>query len=225
MAFAPIKASAKGGKDFEPIPAGVHMAICTWVIDLGWQPQTGKYPAPKHQVYLKFEIPDHQVTWTKDGKEHTGPGTIGRKFGLSLSEKSHLRPFLVGWRGKEFTADELEGFDIGSVIGKICQLNVIHEKGEKDGKVYARIAGAFALVKEQKQALAANPARAKPSSEVLVYSPEAHDSGIYDQLPEWIQKMIDDRVEDPAMTLSERQTADQSPATAAEDFNDDIPFS
>lgn len=223
MAFAPIKASAKGGKDFDPVPAGVHLAICTWVIDLGWQPQTGKFPAPKHQVYLKFEIPDHQVTWTKDGQEHTGPGTIGRKFGLSLSEKSHLRPFLVGWRGKEFTAEELEGFDIGSVIGKVCQLNVIHEKGEKDGKTYARIAGAFALVKEQKAALAANPARAKPSSEMLVYSPEAHDSGIYDQLPEWIQKMLEDRVDDPAMTASERGI-DQMPGKATEDFDDDIPF-
>lgn len=222
MAFAPIKASAKGGKDFEPIPAGVHLAICTWVIDLGWQPQTGKYPAPKHQVYLKFEIPDHQVEWVKDGKAITGPGTIGRKFGLSLSEKSHLRPFLTGWRGKEFTPKELESFDIGSVIGKICQLNVIHEKGERDGKTYARIAGAFTLVKEQREALSKNPGRAKPSTELLVYSPEDHDPGIYDQLPEWIQKMIDERVEEPG-TKDSVETASQVTGNA-EDFNDDIPF-
>jgi len=88
MAFAPIKASAKGGKDFEPIPAGVHMAICTQVIDLGWQPQNGKYPAPKHQVYLKFEIPDHQVTWTKDGNTVTRHGTVTGPNGKTTTSES-----------------------------------------------------------------------------------------------------------------------------------------
>lgn len=225
MAFASIKASAKGGKDFEPVPQGVHLAICVNVIDLGWQPQTGKFPKPKHQVYFKFEIPDVQTTWTKDGEEKTGPATIGRKFGLSLSDKSHLKPFLVSWRGKPFTSEELEAFDVTSVIGKICQLSVVHEEGEVDGrkKIFARISGAFPLVKEQKEALAKNPARSKPSTELLVYSPEAHDQAIYDALPEWMQDAIEKRVEDPN-AITDAHTGSQVPAGKAEDFDDDIPF-
>lgn len=224
MAFASIKASAKGGKDFEPVPQGVHLAICVNVIDLGWQPQTGKYPKPKRQVYFKFEIPDVQVSWSKDGEDKTGPATIGRKFGLSLSDKSHLKPFLVSWRGKPFTSDELEAFDVTSVIGKICQLSVVHEEGEVDGrkKIFARISGAFPLVKEQKEALAKNPARSKPSTDLLVYSPEAHDQDIYDALPEWMQEAIDKRVEDPNAT--DAASTSQAPTKNAEDFDDDIPF-
>lgn len=223
MAFASIKASAKGGKDFDPIPAGIHLAICTQVVDLGWQPQTGKFPKPKHQVYLKFEIPGHIVEWEKDGQKHSGPGTIGRKFGLSLSEKSNLRPFLVGWRGKQFTAEEEEGFEITSVVGKHCQLNVIHEQAKTGDKIYARISGAFGLVKEQKEALAKDPSRGKASSPLIVYTPEAHDQAMFDALPEWMQEAIDKRVEDPNKKASD--DFDQTATTAGQDeFSDDIPF-
>lgn len=220
MAFASITASAKAGKDFDPVPAGVHFAICTQVVDLGLQPGSGKFPKPKHQVYLKFEIPDVQVSWVKDGKDHTGNATIGRKFGLSLSDKSHLKPFLVSWRGKPFTPTELESFDITSVIGKVCQLNVVHEDKRADGgKIYAKITNAFPLVREQMAALKANPARAKPSQDLLVYTPSAHDQAMWDRLPEWMQKAIDDRADRYAP-----ESESQAPATGTEDFNDDIPF-
>ena len=219
MAFASIKANAKAGKDFEPIPAGVHMAICTTVVDLGLQ-GGGKF-APKRQVYIKFEIPSHQVKWEKDGVEKTGPGTIGRTFGLSISEKSHLRPFLVGWRGKDFTKEEEAGFEITSILGKLCQLSIVHEKGEKDGKTYAKISGAFALIQLQKDDLKAHPEKAKPSQELIAYSPEQHDQAIWEKLPEWLQKKIDERVEE---TVNDVAAGDQTPATSTEDFNDDIPF-
>lgn len=221
MAFASIKASAKAGKDFDPVPAGVHFAICTQVIDLGLQPQSGKFPKPKHQVYLKFEIPDIEVTWEKDGEERTGPATIGRKFGLSLSDKSHLKPFLVSWRGKPFTATELEGFDITSVAGKVCQLNVVHEdKRAEGGKIYAKITNAFPLIKEQLAGLKANPGRAKPSQDLLVYSPASHDQAMWDRLPEWLQKAIDERVKEEQAA----EDVSQAPTKGAEDFDDDIPF-
>lgn len=223
MAFASIKANSKGGKDFDPVPAGVHMAICTQVIDLGFQESFNKKYAPKRQVYIKFEIPDVQVEWEKKGEKHTGPATIGRKFGLSISEKSHLRPFLVGWRGKDFTKEEEDGFEITSIIGKLCQLSVAHEQSKDGKKVYASISGAFSLIQLQKDELKKNPAKAKPSSPLLVYSPEAHDQKIFEQLPEWLQKMIAERVtEEPA--ADDGAGYDSSADSQAQDFNDDIPF-
>lgn len=221
MAFASIKASAKAGKDFDPVPAGVHFAICTMVVDLGLQPGSGKYPRPKHQVYLKFEIPDVKVQWEKSGEKHEGNAMIGRKFGLSLSDKSHLKPFLVSWRGKPFTSQELESFDITSVIGKVCQLNVVHEgKSDGSGKVYANISNAFPLIKEQLAALRLDPDRAQPSQELLVYTPLAHDQKMWERLPEWMQKAIDERVEEAPAA----EDTSQAPTKGAEDFSDDIPF-
>lgn len=222
MAFASIKASSKGGKDFEPVPAGVHMAICVQVIDLGLQPGSGKYPKPKHQVYIKFEIPGVQVTWEKDGEEKKGPATIGRTFGLSISEKSHLRPFLVSWRGKDFTAEEEAGFEITSILGKLCQLSIIHEQGEKSGKTYAKISGAFALIQLQKDDLKAHPEKAKPSQTLIAYSPTAHDEAIWDKLPDWVKEKIDGRVEEDGGGYN--GTESQVGSTPTEDFSDDIPF-
>lgn len=228
MAFASIKANAKGGKDFEPVPAGVHMAICTQVIDLGFQESFNKKYAPKRQVYIKFEIPDVIVEWEKDGEKKSGPATIGRKFGLSISEKSHLRPFLVGWRGKDFTAEEEQDFEITSIVGKLCQLSIVHEKSDDNKKTYAKISGAFALIQLQKDELKKNPAKSKPSQPLIVYSPDAHDQKMWEALPEWTQKMIENRVEQSESTTDDGGgydgTESQAGTTATEDFNDDIPF-
>src|ERR1700676_5595242 len=178
MSFPSIKASAKGGSDFTPVPPGVHFAICSNVVDLGVQKTTFKgQDKQKHQVYLRFELPDTRVEWTKDGKKMEGPATIGRTFTLSIGEKSNLRPFLEGWRGKAFTPVEEEGFDITSIIGKVCQLSVVHETGG-DGKLRAQINGAFSIIKEQQQALSENPARGKPAGKLVVYSASAHDQAV-----------------------------------------------
>lgn len=221
MAFPSIKASAKGGgKDFELIPAGVHFAICTQVVHVGKQAAYNpKYP-DKDEVWLQFEIPDHTVEWEKNGKHMSGPGIIRRKFTLSLADKSLLRPFLESWRGKAFTAEEEEGFEITALVGKVCQLSVIHEASKDGKKMYANINGAFQLIKEQKESLQTNPGRGKPQGPLVVYTPEAHDQTVYESLPEWQRKLIDGRIK------SERTPGadDDKVSTAKDDFDDDIPF-
>lgn len=222
MAFAPIKASARGGKDFEPVPAGIHVAICTQVIDLGFQEGRagGNYDAKtQRKVYLRWEIPDVEVTWTKGGVEQKGPACIGREFTLSLSEKAILRPFIENWRGKSLTAAELEGFDISSLAGKICQLNVIHKQPEGSSKVYANVTAAFLLTDLQKKDLKEHPQKQKPQGEVLVYSTDAPDQAIYKKLPEWLRKKIDGAVSDPNKSVPTGNVA-----ATEDDWNDEIPF-
>lgn len=221
MAFPSIKASAKGGKDFELIPPGVHLAVCSQVIHLGVQPSNNpKYP-DKDQVYLKFEIPKTRVKWEKNGVEHEGPGTIGTFFTLSIGEKSNLRPFLEGWRGRGFTPAEEEAFEVTSILGKVCQLSVVHGTKLSNGKPFAEIQGAFGLIDEQKAAITANPSLGKVQAAEgpLAYTPEAHDQAVYEKLPEWIRKKIDARVKKPVGDL-----ANESQASGKADFNDDIPF-
>lgn len=217
MAFPSIKASAKGGKDFELVPIGVHLAVCSQVIHLGVQPG-GKYP-DRDQVYIKFEIPGVRVKWEKNGKEQEGPAIIGTFFTLSIGEKSNLRPFLEGWRGRGFTKEEEDAFEVTSIAGKVCQLSVIHEEG-RDGKLRTKISGAFGLIQEQKDKLSANPALGKVASPdgILVYTPVEHDQAIYDKLPDWLKAKIDGRVKKDAAPAYENQSQ------ATKDFDDDIPF-
>jgi hypothetical protein len=217
LAFPSIKASAKGGKDFELVPVGVHLAICTQVIHLGVQPSNNpKYP-DKDQVYLKFEIPGVRVKWEKNGKELEGPAVIGTFFTRSLSEKSNFRPFLESWRGKPFSAEELEAFELTALLGKVCQLNVIHEQ-KRDGKDRAEISGAFGLIQLQKDQITQNPELAKPAAPLVAYTPDAHDQSTFDALPEWLQKKIDGRVK-VSPKVGKPEDESQVP-----EFNDDIPF-
>lgn len=217
MAYPSIKASAKGGTDFKPAPAGIQFAICTQVIDMGIQPGRGTN-GDKRKVYIRFELPEHRVEYTKNGDKVTGPQTVGREFGLSISEKSHLRPFLEGWRGKGFTPDDEKGFDISSIAGKICQLGIVHK--QVGDKVYANITSAFGATKEQLAEIKKGSRVAKPEGAVLVYSTDDHDASVFDQLPEWLRTRIDDRVEGDREPSSD----DHKGAGQNEDFNDDIPF-
>ncbi|MHA1379626.1 MAG: hypothetical protein ACTSRG_14730 [Candidatus Helarchaeota archaeon] len=45
---------------------------------------------------------------------------------MSLHAKATMRKFLESWRGKKFTKEELEGFDLQKILGKPCQLQIIH---------------------------------------------------------------------------------------------------
>lgn len=219
MAYPSIKASSKGGKDFELVPPGIHLAICQSVVHLGVQPSNNAKFPDKDQVYLRFEIPGVKVKWEKKGEVHEGSAMISTFFTLSLNEKSNLRPFLVGWRGKEFTPAEEDGFEVASIIGKVCQLSVIHEQGN-DGKVRAKIQGAFGLIQEQKDRLRADPTLGQVTSPdgLIVYTPEAHDPVVWDKLPEWLQKKIDGRVKTAAGPDYVNQSQKQP------DYDDDIPF-
>jgi hypothetical protein len=133
-----LMAKSTGGPRVLP-PEAVHIGICIGVYDLGTQvsPQFG----PNRKVALCWEL-DAQMT---DGK----PFTITQQYTLSLHEKASLRALLESWRGRAFTEAQLEGFDIFTVLGAPCQLQVIHNKGG-DGQTYANVKTVMPLPKSMK---------------------------------------------------------------------------
>lgn len=145
-------AKDKGSGDFEPLSAGMHHAVCYGIIDLGTQPAHGNFP-PKRTVAFLWEVPGERIQFEKDGKKYDLPRGISSMFTLSLSTKSKMRPMLVSWRGREFTAEELEGFDLKTVVGANCFLNVVHKAGTgaNAGKVYANVQSVSPLAKGMKR--------------------------------------------------------------------------
>jgi len=125
----PIIAKNSGG-DFTPAPEGLWPGVCVDVVDKGMVDAKPPYK-PRHMI---------QIRWVLDAEPKLPSGQphmAVRSFGLSLGEKSHLRPLLEAWRGKKFTKEELEGFDIEKLIGVNCQVQVIHN--EYKGKVYGNV--------------------------------------------------------------------------------------
>jgi len=139
--------SEKGGerRDFKPVPAGTHLAVCTMLIDVGLQPGFENGP-PQRKVYIGFEVPAERVEFTdKNGDKVEGPSRIGRFYTASFNEKATLRHHLAAWRGRDFTPAELKGFDLFNILGKSCLINVTHKT--TDTKVYANIQAIMALPK------------------------------------------------------------------------------
>jgi hypothetical protein len=131
------KAGGDGG-NFQPAPVGVHQAVCVDVIDLGvlettWQGQTKK----QHKVNLAWQINEDR----DDGK----PFLVFKRYTLSLHEKAGLRKDLESWRGRKFTRDEEMGFDVETVIGANCLLNVTHNN--VGDKTYANVVSIMPLAK------------------------------------------------------------------------------
>src|SRR5262249_30756803 len=70
---------------------------------------------------------------------------VSRVYTLSLNELSILRKDLAAWRSRDFTDDELKGFDLETIIGHACLLNVAHEN--RNGETYANVTAVMKLPK------------------------------------------------------------------------------
>ena len=123
-----MKVSDTGGGDFVQAPVGNHPARCIKVIDIGTQ--EGEYQGKanfRRQIVVFWELPN--TTFEKDGKEV--PFIVSKFYTASIGEKANLRKDLVNWRGRDFTQQELMGFDIANILGKTCLVQVTHsEKGK-----------------------------------------------------------------------------------------------
>lgn len=214
--MAIIASDQGGGRDFEPVPEGPAMGICDMMVDLGLQ--DGGSFGPKHKVYIRFQIPEHRVQYTKDDVEYDLPAVVGVQFTLSLSEKSNLRPFLEGWRGKNFTGEEVREFDITQVAGKPAYLNIVHKEGEgrNAGKTFANIKSIMP------------PPRGMPvpkiEGEVIVHD---DDTDSYDKLPKWLQEKIDNQLDerdDPPAPAARGGGVGKSRPMFDTDLDDDVPF-
>jgi hypothetical protein len=169
-------AKRENEKSFEPVSEGLHPAICYMIVDLGKQ-YSMKYDRDRYQAYIGFEVLDETVKVEGVDK----PMVIGNTYTLSLGDKATLRKVLEGWRGKKFTEEELNGFDIKNVLGVPCQIQVLHnQSGEK---VYANISNIVPYPK--------GIAAPKATSELIHYDMDAADrDAMFAKLPEWLQKKV-----------------------------------
>ena len=108
---------------YPQLSIGVHNARCIRVIDLGTQ--RNEY---KGEVSWKRKV---MITWEVHNKDAEEPFEISKFYNHSMYEKANLSIDLVSWRGRPFTEREKKGFDIGNLVGKVCQLNVIEGNNGK----------------------------------------------------------------------------------------------
>lgn len=126
---APVKSSS----DFTPAPAGPQPAVCCDVVDLGIQEtQWGD----KHKLWIVWLLSEIEP---ESGK----PFIVVKRYTLSMHEKSNLYSDICSWRGVRMAPAEAEAFDLESLIGKTCLLNIVHTT--KETGIYANVNTIMAL--------------------------------------------------------------------------------
>ena len=205
----------------ELIPAGNHHAVCFGVIDLGTH--HGRYngePNVSHDVLIYWELPSITMEYEKDGVTKTMPKIIHGWYRLSLHEKANLYKLLVTWRSRAFTAEELAGFNLFTVIGANCLLNIIH-KTKTNGEIKHEVSGASPLV--------AGMPKMEPKTDIWKYFIPEDQMVIPEVIPDWIRKKIGESDEHQMVNHAQAHfdsQADEIPAGYNPDKKpiDDIPF-
>lgn len=199
---------AKETKTYDPVPAGTHVARCFGCVSLGTQ--HSPMFADAFKVMLMFELPFETIQ-TEEGEK---PMTISKEYTLSLGKRANLRKHLDAWRGRAFTKEELEGFEVSNVVGAPCQLTVVHVQ-KTDGGIYAKIEGVTGLAKGM-----ACPPQVHTS---VKYEIDHGENAVFKALPEWIQKKII-ASEEVTPTGAKPETPEDPSNEAMSESVDDVPF-
>lgn len=208
------------GGDFTPVPAGLHLARCYRIVDLGTQ--TTEYMGEtKHQRKI-------MLGWELHGKDDEGnelvtsrgdPLAIFKNYTLSWNDKANLRIDLQDWRSKPFTEEEMRRFDISTVLGAWCMLNVVQRPG-KNGKMYSNVGSIAPVPSVVKQA--GLPPAVNVNQLFRLAEP---DYELFDTFGKGLKEKIQSSPEWQA--LQSRKTAQKpvkAPSSGFDDMDDDLPF-
>jgi len=210
----------EGESSFTPVPTGMHLARCYRVVDLGTQKSeylgTVKYLS---KVMLQFEVHGEDENGRPMLTTKGEPMTISKNFTLSLAEKATLRKDLQTWRGREFTAEELRGFELKNVLGAWAMISVIKTTGN-NGKEYTNIAGIMQVPPQIKKA-----GLPDGHNKLGIFSIDEPDMEMFDTFSDGLKAKIQASPEWQARNGSQPTKAENAkPSSGFDDMDDDIPF-
>jgi len=203
-------------KRFEPAPEGVHIARCVSVIFAGTYDSEWKGKKRKRTLLrLTWELP---LALKTEGDFAGEPFLVSKTYTASLSEKADLFKMLVAWRGKKFTDDELKAFAIGKLVGKYCQIQIVHE--DVDGTTYANISTVMAIP----AGTPLPPGKQEPFSYSVVEHTQAEFDKLTPKQQEWVQGSDEWKERENGEVLTAASGGADKKSHAQELAEDDIPF-
>lgn len=189
-------------KPKELVPAGAHIATLYSIVELGTM--DGEYmgnPTSKRKIRLSWELPEEMREF--DGEQK--PMVVGKTYTASLFKQSQLRPIVEGMLGG-LTEEQEETFDIKSLLGKSCMVQISHE--EYNGNKFASVVSCTQLPKSVKA-----PAPVNPS---VYFDYAEFNEEVYGKLPKWMKDKMAESHEMKARNGTSEKTEEVKP--------EDIPF-
>lgn len=191
----------KKESNFEITPAGNHVARVYQIIHLGTIPETymgEEKMTSKIRVY--FELPN-EVREFKPG-EGEKPFSISQEYTFSMNGKAKLRALVEGMVGA-MNDDEADYFDLETLVGKTCLVNVAHKTSAK-GNEYSVIMGTSPLPK--------GTTAPEPFNDPKVYSVETITQEQMMDLPDFLKDKIRSSLEYQRHTAPSREEVEAEPA-------------
>ncbi len=200
-------------------PEGKHIARNYGVIDLGTQMVSfqGNPPEPKSIVLLMFEFP--KLLHVFDEAKGPQPLVISQEYTNIASNKSKICKVLKAWRKLKDLPKQL---DLKKYHGKWCEIKIEHKPNRTDPEIiYANIydggRGIDALSDEQK-AIIPKLQTVPGLNKNIWLDFDNFDWNVYNELPEFIQKKIQQAKEWTA--ISAGQVGKTANADTTVDEND-----
>jgi hypothetical protein len=199
------------GGSFEQAPAGSHIARCIKLIDIGTHKNEyqGQVSFPR-QVIVAWELPNELMT---SGEYEGKPFNVSRFYTASLHEKSTLRKDLINWRGRDFTEEELGGFDPKKILGAPCMLSLSLNDKQK-----IKVSGVMAAPKGMTVPAQIN------ESVYFSLEPNQFKQEVFDSLSDGIKKLIEVSPEYQSLKGVEPAPLPKQNGDSFDNFEDDIPF-
>lgn len=131
---------SEGNNPIPNLEPGVYTGQALAIIDLGLQ-ENQMFKNKQRKMIIIWQIVGETITV----KDEELPRVMSKEYTMSLGDKSTLKKDLEAWRGKVFSQDELQGFDLENILNTACQLQINEQ--EKNGRTYTNIAAIMALPK------------------------------------------------------------------------------
>lgn len=107
------------------VTAGSHDVMLMRVVDLGTQPGSGKYPAPKRKLQLTYEVLDQTVDIGGQQKPMWIYDNIAPVY-VSESKQTNYHKLLNTLFGRELSFDEAKVAKFEDILGTIYTANIVH---------------------------------------------------------------------------------------------------
>ena len=215
-----LTASRTGG-NFTPVPPGTYLSRCYRIVDMGTQKTTYKgKPKLQHKIMIQWEVHGEDDNGQPIQAQDGNPLSISKNYTLSLSENAQLFKDLTSWRGRAFTGEELNGFELKNVLGAWCMISVIHEKSDDGQKTYANITSVTPVPTQLKKA-----GLPEGQNKLSMFDLDNPDMEMFESFSDNLQAKIKESPEWRASQGDSGSDFAPSPRKAAEpELDDDIPF-
>ncbi len=202
------------GPTFKPVPAGMHLARCYRIIDVGTQKSEFEGNVKfLHKIKLVWEVHGNDEDGNPMVTEKGEPMIVTKDYTLSWAEKATLRLDLQSWRGKPFSDEEQRRFDLKALLDKWCMVNVTHKAKKKGNGVYSNVTAVTPVPSALKASL---PKGHNPCKVFQISEP---DMELFDTFSDYLKKQIQESPEWKAVQGRPKDTG-----SGFDDLPSDVPF-